>query len=301
MLRSLTRMALIRLGYDIRRVSSPGKVHFPDQSDPITIEYQPAMRGRAVFEIALAETRSFQALALPLRRDRHPFVKALEACRGEADAQAARTVIEDTLRTYYEQVQPGSAVEALGVTDDEAPGLRGMPASVYLLPWSGQTIDQESDRFRRIAKHEGLENGAVVSLSDGLTTFGPVTRAKLSLEVGRLSGLVTSTTARGFTRLAPRSPLEVAAIRSGNQYKWLINTGQHRFATAAALAIKSLPAVVTQVIRREDAPYWPQVVSGVFTEAGALSVFDRIFSGTPAPVCTGWIERAAGNERRECL
>lgn len=290
MLRQLARLALNHLGYDVRRVASPASVHVPEAgADPITFEYMPQRRGHAVFEIPVEDARAFQSLALPLTPQCHPFVLAFRSALWEQGDEAARSSIEGILRAYYERVCPTSAAEVLGVSAEEAPGLGGVGPHSQLLPWTGTSLGEEIQRFQRIARFEGLQNGFVTHVRDGLTSFGPVRPAKLTLEVARLYRLVASVKSRGFIRFDRRSPLEVAAIRSGNQYKWVINSGQHRFAMAAALEIGSVPAIVTEVIRREDAAHWPQVVSGVFSERGALSVFDRMFDGSPAPVCETWI------------
>jgi hypothetical protein len=39
-----------------------------------------------------------------------------------------------------------------------------------------------------------------------------------------------------------------------------------------------------RIIRRDDAPHWPQVVAKTFTVDGAARLFDRIFAGE-APGC----------------
>lgn len=301
-LRALTRIAINRLGYDIRRVGSPATVRVAEPgTDPITFEYVRERRGYAVFEIPIVDVRAFLSLALPLRSDSHPFVRAVECARREANEELARSSIERILRSYYEEVCPASAAEGLDLSWEEVPGLREFapdsddhPIDINFLPWSGWSPDKVREGRRRAAKFEGLQNGVIANVADGVTSFGPVKPAKLSLEVNRLARLVASVNRRGFIRFNPRSPLKVAAFRRADQYKWVINSGQHRFAAAAAFGIESLPAMVTEVVRRDDARLWPQVANGIFTEAGALSIFDRIYDGTPAAVCRAWIEKSPG-------
>jgi hypothetical protein len=113
--------------------------------------------------------------------------------------------------------------------------------------------------------------------------------------------LLNSFNTRGFYGFDPRAPLQVAALRQGKEYRWLIKSGQHRFATAAAFQMEVLPAMVTEIIRREDASFWPQVVRGVITETGAKLVFDRIFNGVPAGVCAAWIDATTIEEYKQPL
>lgn len=303
-LRALTKIAINHLGYNIRRVASPATVHIAEPgTDPITFEYVPQLRGYAVLEIPLADARAFHALGLPLRSDSQPYVRAAQCARQQSSEDRARTSIEAVLRGYYEAVRPASAAEVLDLSWEQLPGLLGSaansddhPIDTSFLPWGRSPAEVREGR-RRCATFEGLQNGVIANVADGVTSFGPVSPAKLSLEVSRLSRLVASVKSRGFIRFNPRSPLQVSAFRRADQYKWVINSGQHRFAVAAAFGVEWVPAMVTDVVRRDDARYWPQVVNGIFTEAGALSVFDRIFDGTPAAICNGWIQSARLDEK----
>ena len=301
-LRALAKITINRFGYDVRRVESSAKVHVAGPKfDPITVEYQLNRRGHVLFDVALTDMRAFGALALPLRSDCHPFVLAIARALADTDDETARATIKGVVRDYYETVQPASAIDMLGIDPDAAPGLRdAAPGSVdhfidaSVLPWSGRAPAEIRELRRRTATFEGLQHGARSCLEDGVTAFGPVTEKKVTLEVDRLLKLLKSVRSRGFTRHDPRSPLQISALRRGEEYRWLIHSGQHRFAAAAAFAVETLPAMVTHVIRGDDAPYWPQVVSGIFTEAGATAIFDRIFDGSPAPVCEPWIKKLAG-------
>lgn len=301
-LRALTKIAINRFGYDVRRVASSANIHSAGPgADPVTFEYQPNRRGYVLFDVALLDARAFGALALPLRPDRHPLVRAMALALAETDEMAARAAIEDIMRGYYEAVRPASAFDVIGIDPDAAPGLRDAvpgsddhPIDASVLPWNGRAPAEIREVRRRTATFEGLQHGVRSRLEDGVTAFGPVTQTKLTLEVDRLLKLLKSVRSRGFIRHDPRTPLQVAGLRRGEEYRWLIHSGQHRFAAAAAFGVDTLPAMVTQVIRGDDARYWPQVVSGIFTEAGATAIFDRIFDGSPAPVCEPWITKLAG-------
>lgn len=299
-LRSLMKIAINHFGYDVRRIASPATIHIaPAGTDPISFEYVRTLRGYAVLEIASSDVRAFHALALPLRSDSHPFVKAAELARQQPSEGLSKARIENVLTEYYEKVRPASASEVLDLTYDHLPGLRDCPPSSddhpidpSFLPW-GRSPAEVKEGQRRCAKYEGIQNGRIADVSDGVTGFGPVSPAKLSLEVSRLSRLIASVKSRGFVAFDPRNPLQVSAFRREGEYRWVIASGQHRFATAVAFGVEAMPAMVTDVVRREDARYWPQVVNGHFTEAGALSVFDRIFDGIPSSICNDWMRTAS--------
>ena len=298
-LRGMAKIAINHFGFDIRRVASPAKITMAGaDADPITFEYIRDRRGYAVLEVAVADLRAFHCLGLPLKPGCHPFVRAIEAALHESSDEEAERTIERVLRDYYRQVQPATVAEVMGLEWNDLPGIRGFepntddhPIDVNIVPWNGRSPAEVRQGRRRTASFEGLQNGVVARLADGVTSFGPVNEAKVELEVRRLSRLLASVKSRGFDRFNPRAPLQVGAFRRGGEYRYVINSGQHRFATAAAFGVETLPAMVTEVIRRDDSAYWPQVVSGVFTEAGAKQLFDRIFDGVPSPACASWIER----------
>lgn len=302
LVRAFAKLALNRFGYDVRRVASAadGNLAGPD-ADPVTVEYQLGRRGYVLFDVGLEDVRAFGGMALPLRVDCHPFVRAIALALEQTGEAAARATIEAVMRDYYATVRPASAFDVLGIDPNMAPGLRAAaPGSddhtidTAVLPWSERTPAEIRAGRRRTATFEGLEHGVRARLEDGVTAFGPVSLRKLALEVERLLKLLESVRLSGFSRHSPRSPLQVGALRRGEEYRWLIYSGQHRFATAAAFGVDTLPAMVTQVIRGEDARLWPQVASGLFTEAGATAVFNRMFDGLPAPACEPWIAKLAG-------
>lgn len=296
-IRALAKIALNRFGYDVRRVASSPDVPVAEPgTDPITVEYQLNRRGFVPFDVPLQDARGFGALALQLRPECHPFVRACSLAMAKTEKNAAKATVEDVMRDYYAAVRPASAFEMLGISPHEAPGLRqAAPGSLdhfidaSVLPWSGRAPAEIRELRQRTATFEGLQHGMRSRLEDGVTAFGPVSERKLMLEVERLLKLLKSVRSRGFVRHDPRAPLQVTALRRAESYRWLIQSGQHRFAAAAAFGVTSLPAMVTHVIRDEDARFWPQVASGLFTEAGATAVFNRMFDGLPGPACEVWI------------
>lgn len=299
MLRELARLTLSRLGYEVRRIPRAGTVHVQGpEADPITSEYLPNQRGAAVFDIPLVDARAFDSLALPLAAASHPFVAALEIALRAQRSPEVESEIQTLLRTYYQAVRPSSATEALGLSASGAPSLSELPPSNYLLPWSAQSVSEVKEGHRKNARLEGLQHGVLADGDDGLTAFGPARPNKIMLEVRRLCRLAASAKSNGFISFDPHSALQVTALRNGGRYKWVIKHGQHRFALAAALKMERVPAVVAEIVRREDAVLWPAVVSGIFSPQGALDVFDRVFEGKPAPVCDSWLQltqrRAAG-------
>lgn len=287
--RFLALRAIRSLGYEVRRVADPARLEIePAGTDPVTLEYCLSKRGYAVLEIPLEGCRAFHSLGLPLDSDVHPFVTAFEAALRNENAGKGRQAIEKILTQYYASVQPSSALEVVGLTGQDAPGLRNVPPIGYLLPWSENGVTEIISRRERSLMYVGMRYGINPAAGAGHTFFGPVQPAKLELQVTRLHTLLEAVRSQGFKPFARNFPTKVAALRKNGRNRWLVEEGQHRFALGGALKIATIPAIVTSVVRREDAALWPQVVAGVFTEKGALDLFDRIYDGAPAPIARAW-------------
>lgn len=90
--------------------------------------------------------------------------------------------------------------------------------------------------------------------------------------------LMHSISAEGFWE-SPNSsdPLLVKVLRKGASQRWMIWSGSHRVVSASVLEIEGVHGHVIEVVRREEAPYWPNVQNGCFAVDQALSIFDSLF------------------------
>lgn len=280
----LVRELFKTLGYEVRRVPKVAAVISDEREviDPVTAQYLQAPAG---YEVPLAETRGLFALGLPLREDIHPFVRASVIAKERVEPASE---IRSVLARYYEAVTPRTALEVVDLAEEEAPGLADVPPEGWTFPWSDRSVEQTMMARRRSMRLDALQYGKRMPPGQGFTAFGPAGEAKLDLEVLRIERLVRSYATEGFRPFDRKNPLRVTALRRDNDYRWLVADGHHRFAACAAFSIKTVPAIVRSLVRREDHEFWPQVVSGVFRPEGALKLFDRLFRGEPARICRDW-------------
>lgn len=291
--RALAKILFNRLGYDVRRAPRPGSFHAAAAgADPVTYEYDPARRGHAMFEVSLADVRGLDPICFALNGNAHPFIAAFNAAR-EVGANARSKAVGEVLRSYYDKVQPKSALDVVDLKKSEAPGLAGEEPAFYKMPWAAKSDEEIRVRRRRTALVEGMQNGVFANVAHGLTNFGPVTERKIALEASRIALLYESFAKNGFVPIQRGNPLQVGALRNGEDYRWTIYHGQHRFALAAAAAIKTVPAQIVLLVRRDDARFWPGVIDGTYTQAGALEYFDRIYEGRPARIAQPWLKDRA--------
>lgn len=276
---------------DLKRIDRKVDWLGPGEVDPITYEYFANLRHVPTVSVNVADAH-FGILGFPFNRaSPNPFVLAFEKSVN-SDGRPMRS-IEAVLSSFYNEVQPRTALEVLDLAGQEAPGLQGVPASHWIAPWGTETVEQRAWRMRMWSIKDGLAGGKLLSTKDGLTSFGPVSSRKLALEVKRIARLTESIRANGFVTSGSGAP-EVFGLRAGGEYRWFVIRGQHRFAACAALGITAVKARVIKIVRREDVAVWPHVAGGTFKASGALKLFDRLFAGKVSSCALPWVER---NER----
>ena len=276
---------LLALNLNVLRISAVEvSFFFAAAPDPLTYQYLSDLRIAPTRAVELSQVRAGIMGFTYGAESPHPLIAAFRAAISAADPEAE---VRALLSGYYAAVQPRDAAEVVGLPPAEAPGLMTETLGSWVMPWSERSA-ADTARHRRIClEEEGLANGIRLTLEDGATFFGPVSPRKLDLEVARITSLARSMKMNGFRPDAAR-PVEVIALRSGGEYRWLVVQGQHRIAACAAFGIESLDVRILRIIRREDAAYWPHVVAGTFTIDGALACFDRLFAGQPGPSAAGW-------------
>lgn len=295
--RIATRRLLRPLGLELTRIGATAEwLEGYQPEDPLTYQYFTDLRHAPPFWIEL-EDACFGIMGFPFdRASLHPFILAFRRAFDAPNEQASVAAVRSTLSSYYDTVQPLSAVEALDVSPEDAPGLAQVPPSLWVLPWGTNSIEERAWHLRFASVAGSLSNKRrIVAAKHGMTNFGPVAATKLDFEVERVMKLVASLKANGFT-YSNKHPMEVTGLRSGNEWRWFTLRGQHRFAACAVLGIERVKVNVVRVVRREDVHAWPRVVNRTFTAKGAQQVFDRVFSKTPPSCAARWRDLNSASE-----
>lgn len=265
-------------GYQIQPLTPLDLRNASTSPRDLILEHASVLRQSLLLNVPVFRCRSELGTRLD---ERHPFVITL------ADG-APEGYVGSTLESYYQQCQPSSATEVLDIPREEAPGFAALHPHAYVMPWSSSSPKVLQQQRARWMEEHATRNGYRLDMSDGYIHYGPVSVGKGELELERLRTLYHSVSRQGFRRsdehdgdIVGRFLLEV-----GGDWCFLIRSGQHRIAVAAALGIASVPVrVVDRPIKREEVEYWPQVVAERISSKGALAVFDRVMRGDPPRSC----------------
>ena len=206
------------------------------------------------------------------------------------DAAEPTDAIKEVLTDYYARICPQTAAQAVGLSEDEAPGLSDQDPIACLVPWSARDVAETISGRKRAMREVGMQYHAHLTEADGFTAFGPTSQRKCEFETARIAWLMSKVAEEGFIADDPRHPIKSAVLRRDMSNRWLIEEGHHRLPLAMALGMSHLPIIATQIVRAEDAALWPRVADGTFTASGARKMFDRLFDARPHPLCemSGW-------------
>lgn len=212
----------------------------------------------------------------------HPFIGALQRALSEASKNERRVSISSDLHEYFSEFAPKDFSELLGLPFRTSPNIARLKPWEGPLPW--EPLSQSKSRqtsFGDVAGHEGFQHGFRLTIEDGWTWCGPVSRKKLALETKRLGSLLERVERHGFRRsnLDDGDIKGVILAKETGDWVWQSFSGQHRAAVLSALGHEVAPVRVSNIIWVDEAVSWPWVVSGEYSLDDALAVFDRVFSG----------------------
>jgi hypothetical protein len=174
--------------------------------------------------------------------------------------------VEEHLFAFYQRFQPRNLAEALLSSDDpDLALLTAMSPFDQFQPWRPSII--------RMSGHEG----------GGNQNFGPVTAAKLEVEVGRLTKVFDSFMRVGYRPEAYKDGfIRGYFLLDGDDYRFLVNRGMHRLSILAALGAPRIWARFSPKLPRHiDAArmeLWPHVKSGFCPATLARRLVRRHFA-----------------------
>ena len=227
----------------------------------------------------------------------HPYVRAVaEAARPSCDDP--ERAIREALAMYFNRVQPQSPADWLDMPG--APSeLVNAPPHASTLPWQKNSPARWQEVREKGVQNENRLAGDELPLSDGWHACGPVSDRKLDVETCRLLKLLESIQRKGLQRHNGRDgDIDAVLLRSGRGERWWINSGHHRSAVLSALGYKTAPVRIKAVIDTTEAKSWPQVQSGLFTEAQAVRIVERLVDGDLPRVASEWVRYVDSARRR---
>ncbi len=207
--------------------------------------------------------------------DYNPFVQTLrnQALKYEVSA----------LKKYYDNFQPSNAAEALGANFHKPFKLNELPAYScrFLTPWSSHTPESAIKQVQIDTLNENREYGNLnIGIEGGDLLHGPVKLEKGEIEFKRLKRVFDSIKKNGYKRNnSLDGDIKVYLLKKGDEYRYLILSGNHRLAAAVALGMEYIPVrlLAYHIINLDDIDSWPQVRIGLWDKENAKIYFNYLF------------------------
>jgi hypothetical protein len=186
------------------------------------------------------------------------------------------------LEDFYSTFTPRTMAESLNLKTPSNPMLYAMPATASVPPWFPRSPDHQTHYLSFLTESENREHRTRVNAAHGCSEFGPVSEEKGALEFARLTRVARCIRENSFhIDRHGTNNISAKVFPNGNDYCFFIIRGHHRIAALAGLGYNKAVVQVhpAEVVRRNDAQWWPLVQQGWFNRQEAITIFDRIFIG----------------------
>ena len=159
---------------------------------------------------------------------------------------------------------------------NNSPMLLNSP-QVISLPWLHDILYVD-DKQNTVNRSE-----AGLSYKEGSQSFGPVSEAKAKLEFNRVVSTFNSIKSKGYVVDYFHNQISGYFIKDKNDYRFIIQNGNHRTAALAALGYHEIPVIFRynypRVIDIHNIELWPQVRNGNISIKDARIIFEGFFTG----------------------
>lgn len=278
-MRTLLKKAMQATGYRIVRANADFPVDLTQVTDnPLEAGYR---AGGKSFLIHADVSRCRNLWWFPLDSKHNPFTRTITEYRNAT----CRTYEDSYLHRFYESFQPKCVAEIFGFEGPADPRLRDMPAKALVFPWDRGDMVRRLKFRHNYALVENTSRGRKLSGEHGILWLGPVSREKGELEFRNLMRIAGSVESNGYARSGkPDGDISAFVLLRDADFRYQIAKGNHRSSVLPALGHSSIPVriqgtSIARFIYREQAEYWPNVKSGLYTRQQALQIFDTVFDG----------------------
>jgi len=196
---------------------------------------------------------------------------------------------KSALELFAQKHDPLDASEALILSREKSPGFARLSPLMAIYPWeAGKPQDRERIYINTLKRELRIRHLAGEDLALHRTRRGIAEFHRLISLAHSIQNHGFDTNRRGYTHIA-------GDLLVDERLNWcvLIRHGEHRVAALKFFGAKTVPVILspTRIIRKQEHPFWPQVVSQALLPCGALEIFDRIMEGhddVPLVNVVGW-------------
>lgn len=278
MIKEVIKKALEKLDLKVDKVT---KIHLDELGSPIdAIYYNGKFGQRQLFSFDVPIEKCINIYGYKFSEsESHQFVKTIK----EFETNRNLSYKNSVLYNFYKNFQPRNLKEVYFLhsqykknlsKNSNSPLLEKEP-KILMQPWFSDIIEPFSNG--KEIKEEGL------SYLQGSQSFGPVTTTKGELEFSRIINTYNSIKTKGYHVDFFHNQISGYFLKNENDYRFVIQNGNHRVASLSALGYKKIPVIFRfnypRYIDIRDINLWPQVKNGNISLEDAKIIFNIMFTG----------------------
>lgn len=285
---AIQKEILGKLGYKLVRLKDSKTIRNKMYADPLDALVSRQLGLKSSFECPIELCRQETGFGFGPNQW-HPFVATLkEYAAGNTDKYK-----DSILQKFYNKWNPKNAAEVLAGFEQAPDCFSDFPPyGYYLIPWRpDSSLENLKAEIELWSGKDFNEHGhKLLNMeSDGLKTYGPVSRRFGEFEYDRLISIYEKIKKEGYLR--EHGDVKVMMVRDNKSYVFLTGGGGlHRAAAMAVLGYKTVPATFTAhkyYVDVKDVRHWAQVRSQLWKPNEATGYVKYLFSFDSQ----GWAEK----------
>jgi hypothetical protein len=264
--------------------------------DPVTAQYIFGYN-QMILNIDLARGRTNRWFELS-DKSLDPAIFAIKSAlskglKGDALYKDIFSVLQEFVSTQnFEE----NASNFLDIEPNSSENLKDYPWWAEVKPWDNRTLDNMLKYSAYDVKRNRAKNGMHILSDDPYEIMKDNFENSLSSHSMQYAKLTEQIKNNGFKYGGDYGHINAEIFIANNMMRWKPGgEGNHRVAVATALGFKSIPVLVTKIIRLDELEYWPNVLNGSFNKDQATKIFYDIFDAKPSKINNEWIRINSSN------
>ncbi len=185
-----------------------------------------------------------------------------------------------------------NAAKYLDLDTDQSKVLDTYPWWAEVKPWDNRSMENMLKFSAYEVKKNRASNGMYIKSNDPYEIMTEDLKNSLNSHARQYANITEQIRKNGFKYGSEFGYVSAEILIDKNIIRWKLGgEGNHRAAAASALGLKSIPVLISKIIRLDELEYWPNVKLGTFTKEQATKIFYSIFDARPSKIYNEWIEK----------
>ena len=194
------------------------------------------------------------------------------------------------IKDYKKIVNIKSFSDYFGIKFLKDSEINSYPVWAIVLPWENIDIKKKLVEFPKSVKADRARNGFIINSNNPSIIMKEDELNSLESHIHQYISLIDSINKKGYVPNLNKGFIEVELLLKNDKFCWKPSgEGNHRSVVVASLGYKNIKAILSKVVRYDEAKYWPNVVNGLYKQEEAELIFDRYLNADLPESHNDWI------------